>query len=76
MNRPTLCVQHKKAPMIIESSNKLASQFKRSQFCFELNALVIVKVYVIINELLCFCKSLYLHTVNAFGFEYRKEIFC
>ena len=75
MNCPKLCVQHKKPLWIIESNDKPASQFKRSQFCFELNALMIVKVDVIINELPCFGKCLYLRSVNAFGFEDRKEIF-
>ena len=39
---------------ILNLRNGLASQFKRSQFCFKLDTLVIVKVDVIINELSCF----------------------
>ena len=59
-----------------ELSNELASQFKRSQFCFELYALMIVEIDVIINELFCFRKSLNLCSVNTLCFEDREEIFC
>ena len=75
MNRPTLCVQHKKPLWNIESSNELASQFKRSQFCFGLDALMIVKVDVVIYQLSCFCESIDLRPVNTLCFEDRKEIF-
>lgn len=34
LKRLTLCVQHKKPLWQIKLSNELASQFKRSQFCF------------------------------------------
>jgi len=75
MNRPKLCVQHKKALWIIELSNELASQFKRSQFCFKLNALVIVEVDIIIDQLPCFSECFDLRSVNTFCFEDREEIF-
>ena len=75
MNCPKLCVQHKKPLWHIKLSNELASQFKRSQFCFELNTLMIVKVNVIINHSSSFLKGRYLCPVNALCFENREEIF-
>ena len=39
LNRPKLCEQHKKPLWQIKLRNELASQFKRSQFSFKLNAL-------------------------------------
>ena len=33
-----------------ELSNKLASQFKRSQFCIQLNTLMIIEIDIVINE--------------------------
>ena len=59
-----------------ELSNKLASQFKRSQFCFKLDTLMIVKVNIVINELFCIGECLELRSVNTFCLENRKEIFC
>ena len=71
MNRPILCVQHKKPLWNIESSNELASQFKRSQFCFGLDALMIVKVDVVIYQLSCFCESIDL--IDRKEFEYTGK---
>ncbi len=76
MNCPKLCVQHKKPLWHIKLSNELASQFKRSQFCFKLDTLMIVKVNIVINELFCIGECLELRSVNTFCLENRKEIFC
>jgi len=71
VNRTTFCVQYKKPLWEIKSSNEPASQFKRSQFCFELNALVIVKVDVIINEPPCIGKCF-----MRFHKRLCKALFC
>lgn len=53
-----------------KSSNKLTPQFKRSQFSFKLNTLIIVEIYMSL------IKRLEFDSVNALGFEDIKEIFC
>ena len=53
---PKINRQHKKAPRS-KSSNKLASEFNRCQFCFELNTLKIVKLNIPINDNIGFLKS-------------------
>ena len=60
---------------IKNSSKELTSQFKRSQFCFKLNSLMVVKIDVSINEKTSFLKSLKFYAVNTFSFENGKEIF-
>lgn len=59
-----------------KSNNRLAPQFKRSQFSFKLNTLIIVEIYVIINDKSSLIKRCEFDSVNALGFEDRKEIFC
>ena len=51
-------------------SNKLISQFKRSQFCFGLKTLIIVKINVIINEEASLLKGFELCSVNTLSFQY------
>ena len=46
-------------------SNILAPKFHRRQFCFRLNALVVIEEDIVINDPSCFSKSLYLNPVNA-----------
>ena len=78
MNRPVLWGQHKKGSLKQEYkflSNILAPQFQRRQFCFGLDALVVVEINVIINEFSRFSKSGNLCAVNTLGFENGKEIF-
>ena len=56
MNCPNLYGQHKRTPLrhnIRFSSNELASVFHRCQFCFELDALVVVEVDVFTYEQAC-----------------------
>lgn len=59
-----------------KSSKRLAPQFKRSQFSFKLNTLIIVEIYVIINYKADLIKRFEFDSVNALRFEDRKEIFC
>ena len=59
-----------------KSSKRLTPQFKRSQFSFKLNTLIIVEIYVIINDKTILIKRFEFDYVNALGFEDRKEIFC
>ena len=49
MNRPRLCGKHKKAYNIRkrEFSNRLTSLFGRCQFCFGLDALVVIEKDII-----------------------------
>ena len=49
-------------------SNKLISHFKRSQFCFNLNSLVIVEVDVFVYEEASFLVGFEFDPVNALGF--------
>lgn len=56
-------------------SNMLTSFFQRRQFCFSLDALVVVEVDVIINGLSCLCKRGKLYPVDAFRFKNREEVF-
>ena len=57
-------------------SDKLASFFKRSQFCFCLNPILIAEPDVLPDEEASLLKSFQFYTVNALGFENREEIFC
>ena len=77
LNRARLCGQHKKAPDvgIYNSSNELAPQFQRCQFCFGLNALVVVEEDVVVNERASFFKGGNLLAVDTFCFENREEVF-
>ena len=77
MNRARLCGQHKKAPDegINNSSNELAPQLSRCQFCFSLNALVVVEENIVVNKRASFFKGSNFLPVDAFCFENRKEIF-
>ena len=53
----------------------LASFFKRRQFCFELNPLMVVEKYKVINELSCMSNGLRFVSSQAFGLEYSEEVF-
>lgn len=53
----------------------LASLFKRRQFCFKLNALMVVKMDVIINQRISGGKIFDFLPVNTLSLKYRKEIF-
>ena len=48
---------------------------KRSQSCFQLNALMVVEVDVIVNHFIGLFKSLRLVSIDALGFQDAKEIF-
>ena len=50
-------------------SNILTSFFKRSQFCFKLDAMMIVKVNILIYEEASLLIGLKLCAINALGFE-------
>ena len=67
----------KKTPDVglFNSSDELAPQFQRCQFCFCLDALVIVEEDVVIDERASILKGWNLHTVDAFCFKNRKEVF-
>ena len=68
--------QRKRGPLPKEEkSDKLASQLKRRQFCFELYTLIIVEEYEVVNEQLRFMYRLRLVTSEALGFQYPKEVF-
>ena len=58
-----------------ELSNRLTSQFQRRQFCFELDALVVVEVDVVINELTRLFKGCNLLAVDALRFENGEKVF-
>lgn len=51
------------------------SFFKRRQFCFELNTLIIVEINEIVNEQLCLLNGIGSMPAQAFGFQYSKEVF-
>ena len=51
-------------------SNKLISFFKRSQFCFSLNTVIVVEVNVFGYDEASLIISGKLNSVNAFRFEY------
>ena len=55
--------------------SKLASQFKRSQFCFELNPVVVVEADVIVDQTLGFIKGTKFRAVNTLCLQNREEIF-
>ncbi len=57
------------------SNNILTSFFDRSQFCFNLNPLVVVEVNVFSYEETCILIGLELRFVNALCFENREEVF-
>ena len=79
MNRPNLCGQYKKAPYgswYLNLSNELTSLFEWCQFCFKLDALMIVEMYVLTYEEASLLIGLKFYAVDTFGFEYWKEIFC
>ncbi len=59
-----------------KSSKRPVSQFKRSQFSLKLNTLIIVEIYVIINDKAGLIKRFEFDSVNTLGFKDRKEIFC
>ena len=56
--------------------HELASFFKRRQFCFKLNPLMVVEEYEVINELSSMCYGLGFVPSQAFDLEYSKEVFC
>ena len=60
--------QHKKAPNS-KSSNKLASKFKRCQFCIQLNPLKVVKLNISNNHAFGFLKSRQFDAVNTLRFD-------
>lgn len=57
------------------SSKKLAPQFEWRQFCFRLDALMIVEENIIVNERSGLRESLNFGPVDALCFENGKEIF-
>ena len=77
MNRARLCGQHKKAPDVglYNSSNELAPQLQRCQFCFSLNTVVIVVIDIFPYEQASLLISFEFNPMNTLGFENRKEIF-
>lgn len=54
---------------------KQASFFDRRELGAKLNAIMVVKSDITINEYLCFMDGLWFVKTNAFGFENGKEIF-
>ena len=54
---------------------ELTSFFKRCQFCFELNALVIVKMNVLINEGASFVKRRKFMAIDTLYFQDAEEVF-
>ena len=77
LNSPRLCGQYKKAPNVGERElcNRLTSLFEWRQFCFELNSLVIVKVYEVVNEASSLFEGGDLHPMDTLRFENGKEVF-
>ena len=78
MNCPKLSRQYKKSLLEVENkilSNKLISFFKRSQFCFSLDTVVVVEVDVFRYDEASLIISGKFNSVDTFGFENRKEIF-
>ena len=59
-----------------EGLRKEAPFFERRELGVKLNAFMVVKSDITINERLCFADGLRLEKTNAFGFENGKEIFC
>ena len=57
MNRTKIYGQHKKH-QDSKSRDKLASEFHRCQFCFELNSLRAVKLNISINRSIGFLKCI------------------
>lgn len=58
-----------------ELSTELAPQLKRSQFCIQLNTLMIVEINVVINQPPSFGKGFDLRSVNTLCFENREKVF-
>ena len=77
MHRPRIYGQHKKAPLgrKKELCNILAPQFQRCQFSFCLNALVVVKIDIGIDQSLGLGTSGRLAPVNTLSFENREKVF-
>ena len=72
MNRPA-----QKAPLWQNgSSRELAPQLERSQFCIQLNTLMIVKMDVVVDQTPSFSKGLDLRSVDTLCFEDREKAFC
>ena len=78
-NEPPQIVRtaQKKAPNVglYNSSNELAPQLQRCQFCFGLNALMVIEEDVVANERASVLKGGNLLSVDAFCFENREEVF-
>ena len=78
MSCPKLYGQHKKNPYGRKYkvlSDILTSFFKRSQFCFGLNAFVVVETYVFTYEEASLLIGAEFYAVDALGFENGEEIF-
>ena len=72
MHRPQLYGQHKKTPFygtILNLSNILTSFFKRSQFCFKLDTLVVVEINVLTYEEASLLICLQFHPIDALRFQ-------
>ena len=59
----------------IELNNELTSLFERCQFCFELNAFIVVELNVCTYEEARLLIGADFRAVDTFGFKNRKEIF-
>ena len=54
----------------------LAPQFQRRQFCFSLDALVVIEINIVVDQYIGLLKGGSLMSVNTLGFENGKEVFC
>ena len=60
---------------MFNSSDELAPQFQRCQFCFGLDTLVVIEIDVIINELPGLFEGSDLCPVDTLRFEDGEEVF-
>ena len=73
LNCPKLSRQYKKSLLEVENkilSNKLISFFKRSQFCFSLNTIIVVEVNVFCYDEASLIIAGKFYSVDTFCFEY------
>ena len=65
-----------KGPYVRKDVLEGVAKRKRSHSCFGLDSLVVIEVNITFDHGVCFTKRLWFVTINTFGLEDGKEVFC